>query len=174
MSNRIRNAEVFRARTGEYPIDMYIDWIRRGALNFCAEYQRDYVWGMAEQQTFLRVLVSGFPVGSVALAKATDWDTCDGPYIEVVDGKQRLTTLKMFIDNEIPILLNGDEVYWFEFSRAEQLSFGRPTLSAVILDDATVSDRLAYFVAVNFTGVPQSAEHRQRVMALQEARSNGE
>lgn len=168
MSNRIRNSEVFRARTGEYPIDMYIDWIRRDALNFGAEYQREYVWGHDEQQTFLRVLISGFPIGSVALAKASDWDSCDGPYIEVVDGKQRLTTLKMFINNEIPIVIGDEEIYWFELSRAEQLSFGRPVLSAVILDDATEKDRIDYFVAVNFTGVPQSEAHRQQVLKLRE------
>lgn len=168
MSNRIRQAEVFRARTGEYPIDMYIQWIKSGALNFGAEYQRDYVWGHQEQQTFLRVLISGFPIGSVALAKAPDWDICDGPYIEVVDGKQRLTTLKLFINNEIPIVIGGEEIYWSEFTRSEQLAFCRPTLSAVILDDATEKDRIAYFVAVNFTGVPQSEEHRLQVMKLQE------
>lgn len=166
IKNRIREAEIFRARTGEYPIDMYIQWIKSGALNFGAEYQRDYVWGHQEQQTFLLVLISGFPIGSVALAKAPDWDICDGPYIEVVDGKQRLTTLKLFINNEIPIVIGGEEIYWSEFSRSEQLAFGRPTLSAVILDDATEKDRIAYFVAVNFTGVPQSEEHKLRVTAL--------
>jgi hypothetical protein len=171
MSNRIREAEVFRARTGEYPIDMYIDWIRRGVLNFGAEYQREYVWGEEEQQTFLRVLISGFPIGSVALAKAPDWDASDGPYIEVVDGKQRLTTLKMFINNEIPIVIGDEEIFWFEFSRAEQLSFGRPTLTAVILDDATTKDRIEYFIAVNFTGVPQSEEHRKQVLKLQERKA---
>lgn len=168
IKNRIREAEIFRARTDEYPIDMYIQWIKSGSLNFGAEYQRDYVWGHQEQQNFLRVLISGFPVGSVALAKAPDWDICDGPYIEVVDGKQRLTTLKLFINNEIPIVIGGEEIYWSEFSRSEQLAFGRPTLSAVILDDATEKDRIAYFVAVNFTGVPQSEEHRQKVLKLQE------
>lgn len=171
MSNRIRNAEIFRARTGEYPIDMYINWIRHDALNFGAEYQREYVWGHQEQQTFLRVLISGFPIGSVALAKAPDWDSCAGPYIEVVDGKQRLTTLKMFINNEIPIFIGEEEIYWFELSRAEQLSFGRQVLSAVILDDATEKHRIDYFIAVNFTGVPQSDEHRQQVLKLQEQKA---
>nr|UVN09975.1 MAG: protein of unknown function DUF262 [Bacteriophage sp.] len=168
MINRIRQAEVFRARTGEYPIDMYIQWIKCGALNFGAEYQRDYVWGHQEQQTFLRVLISGFPIGSVALAKAPNWDICDGPYIEVVDGKQRLTTLKLFINNEIPIVIGEEEIYWSELTRSEQLAFGRPTLSAAILDDATEKDRIAYFVAVNFTGVPQSEDHRLKVLKLQE------
>lgn len=167
MRNRIRKAEVFRARTGEYPIDMYIHWIRQGALNFAAEYQRDYVWGVQEQQTFLQVLISGFPVGSVALAKAHDWDICEGPYIEVVDGKQRLTTLAKFICNEIPIILNDKEVYWRELTRSEQLTFGRPTLSATILDDATPKDKVSYFIAVNFIGIPQSEKHQKRVLSLQ-------
>lgn len=168
MTNRIREAEVFRTRTGEYPIDMYINWLRRGALNFGAEYQRDYVWGHDEQQAFLSVLISGFPIGSVALAKSPNWADCDGAYIEVVDGKQRLTTLQLFITDEIPIILNGENIYWSGLSRPEQLAFGRPTLASVVLDGATKRERIAYFVAVNFTGVPQSEEHRQKVMQLQD------
>ncbi|EJG4310632.1 DUF262 domain-containing protein, partial [Salmonella enterica] len=49
MSNRIRNAQVFDARTGEYPVDMYIRWIIGGELDFDANYQRGYVWGHEEQ-----------------------------------------------------------------------------------------------------------------------------
>ena len=64
--------------------------------------------------------------------------------------------------NEISIIIDGNEKFWFELSRSEQLTFGRTTLSAVILDE----DRFAYFVAVNFTGVPQSEEHKLRVIVL--------
>ncbi|EHE1501959.1 DUF262 domain-containing protein, partial [Salmonella enterica] len=112
MSNRIRNAQIFDARTGEYPVDMYIRWIIGGELDFDANYQREYVWGHEEQQSFLNVVISGFPIGSVALAKAPDWYSRELPYIEVVDGKQRLTTLKKFITNEIPIILADGSLYW--------------------------------------------------------------
>ncbi|MDR8470199.1 DUF262 domain-containing protein, partial [Acinetobacter baumannii] len=27
-TNRVRDAEIFRARTGEYPVDMYIKWLK--------------------------------------------------------------------------------------------------------------------------------------------------
>jgi len=168
VSNRIRSAQVFDARTGEYPVDMYLRWITGGELNFEADYQREYIWGNQEQQTFLNVLVSGFPIGTVALAKAPDWCTREPPYIEVVDGKQRLTTLKKLITNEIPIMLPDGPLYWRDMARAEQLAFGRRPLPAILLDDATYKDRLAYFMAVNFTGVPQSEEHRQKVLKLQE------
>jgi uncharacterized protein with ParB-like and HNH nuclease domain len=49
---------------------MYIKWLKDGALDFDADYQRDYVWGHEEQQAFLQGLISGFPLGYVALARA--------------------------------------------------------------------------------------------------------
>ncbi|ECB2961221.1 DUF262 domain-containing protein, partial [Salmonella enterica subsp. enterica serovar Typhimurium] len=52
---------------------------------------------------------------------------------------------------------------------AEQLVFGRRPLPAVVLDEVTYKDRLAYFMVVNFTGVPQSEEHKRHVMQLMEA-----
>lgn len=164
--NRVRDAEIFRARTGEYPVGMYIKWLQDGALDFDADYQRDYVWGYDEQQAFLQGVVSGFPLGYVALARAPDWSSRDGAYIEVVDGKQRLTTLWLFISNKISMELAGGPVIWQDLTRREQLAFAAPTLTAVVLDDATPQDRLAYFIAVNFTGIPQSEEHKRRVLAL--------
>lgn len=164
--NRVRDAEIFRARTGEYPVGMYIKWLKDGALDFDADYQRDYVWGHEEQHAFLQGLISGFPLGYVALARAPDWASRDGAYIEVVDGKQRLTTLWLFINNKIPLELAGVPVFWQDLTRGEQLAFGAPTLTAVVLDDATPQDRLDYFIAVNFTGMPQSDEHKHRVLAL--------
>lgn len=169
MINRIRTAQVFDARTGEYPVDMYLRWIAGGELDFGADYQREYVWGHEEQQAFLSVLISGFPIGTVALAKAPDWCTRELPYIEVVDGKQRLTTLKKLLTNEIPIILPDGPLYWRDMTRAEQLAFGRRTLPAVVLDGVPYKERLAYFVAVNFTGMPQSEEHKKHVMQLMEA-----
>ncbi|HBU8850481.1 DUF262 domain-containing protein [Citrobacter sedlakii] len=169
MKNRIREAQVFDARTGEYPVDMYLRWITGGELDFDAEYQRGYVWGHEEQQDFLKVVVSGFPVGTVALAKAPDWCTREPPYIEVVDGKQRLTTLKKLITNEIPIILPEGPLYWRDMTRAEQLAFGHRQLPAVVLDEVSYKDRLAYFMAVNFTGVPQSKEHKKHVQQLLES-----
>lgn len=166
--NRIRKAEVFKARTGDYPVAMYIKWLQDGAMDFDAAYQRDYVWGHAAQQAFLKGIISGFPLGHVALAKSPDWAERDGAYIEVVDGKQRLTTLWLFINNNIPLELAGEKLFWQELTRGEQFAFGAPTLPAAVLDDATPEDCLAYFISVNFTGVPQSEEHKERVLALRE------
>ncbi|HHG9960346.1 TPA: DUF262 domain-containing protein [Yersinia enterocolitica] len=133
---------------------------------FDADYQRAYVWGEEEQQAFLHTVVSGFPVGHVAIAKTPDWCEKEEAFLEVVDGKQRLTTLKLFITNEIPIIIDGQRILWRELSRPEQLAFGHTSMPALILDDASRDDLLSYFIAVNFTGVPQSDEHKRYVLKL--------
>ncbi|HHQ6598096.1 TPA: DUF262 domain-containing protein [Serratia fonticola] len=166
MANRIRSLRQFNAGTGEYSIDSYIHWLKNGAMFFDADYQREYVWGEEQQQAFLHAIVSGFPLGHVAIAKTVDWCEKEGPFLEVVDGKQRLTTLKLFITNVIPFVIDGVPVYWRELSRPEQLAFGKTGLPAVILDDASRDDLLNYFIAVNFTGVPQSEEHKRHVLKL--------
>ena len=166
MKNRIRSLRLFSVGTGEYCIGSYVYWLRTGALFFDADYQREYVWGEEEQQAFMNTIVSGFPLGHVALAKSPDWCEKEGPFLEVVDGKQRLTTLKLFITNEIPFYIDGIPVYWRELSRPEQKKNKKASLPAVTLDDATRSDLLNYFIAVNFTGVAQSEKHKQHVLTL--------
>lgn len=169
MKNRIRSLRQFSVGTGEYCISSYVYWLRTGALFFDADYQREYIWGEEEQQAFLNTAASGFPLGHVAIAKTPDWCEKEGAFLEVVDGKQRLTTLKLFITNAIPFYIDGVAVYWRDLSRPEQLAFEKTSLPAVTLDDATRSDLLNYFIAVNFTGVPQSEDHKQHVLKLKGA-----
>ncbi|HDL7425711.1 TPA: DUF262 domain-containing protein [Yersinia enterocolitica] len=174
MQNRIRAMQQFRTGTSAYCVDNYIHWLQRGAMFFDADYQREYVWGGSEQQAFLKAVVSGFPLGNVAIAKTADWCEKEGPFLEVVDGKQRLTTLKLFITNVIPFVIDGIPVYWSELSRPEQLAFGKTSLPAVILNNASRDDMLNYFIVVNFTGVPQSEEHKLHVLKLVEGNADAE
>lgn len=166
--NRIRAARRHKVMSRPTTVESYIHWLKRGEMFFDADYQRTYVWSEKEQQRFLQAVLSGFPLGSVAIAKEADWLNIEGPFIEVVDGKQRLTTLQLFIHDQIPIILDGQPVLWSELSRAEQLAFGNTELTAIELDKASRADMIDYFLTVNFTGVPQSVEHHQRVLELQQ------
>ncbi len=165
--NRIRELQVFRVNPGQHSVESHICWLERGAYFFDAVYQRPYVWKKKEQQQFLKTLVSGFPLGNVAVAKHDDWDRRDGPWLEVVDGKQRLTTINLFITDEIPFILpDGKSLYWSDMTRGEQLAFGNPFLPVLTLEQATDKQILDYFIAVNFSGVPQSNAHKQAVLKM--------
>lgn len=164
--NRITKHERFRVYPGAHTVESYVGWIERGAFDYDAPYQRDYVWKSKQQQEFLRTLVSGFPIGTIAIAKHKNWLGKDGPWLEVVDGKQRLMTLEKLINGEIPIILNGMKIWWHNMTRPEQLAFGRPFLPLITLEGSNRQEILDYFIAVNFTGVPQSSKHKQKVLAM--------
>lgn len=164
--NRIRALHRFSCTTKPICIESYIHWLQHGALFLDGDYQRDYVWGAAEQQAFLMAAIQGFPLGHVALAKKADWGVVDGPYIEVVDGKQRITTLRLFITNAIPLMLQDGPVMWSELTRGEQLAFGHTSLPAIELGNATRREIVEYFARVNFAGVAQSMEHKEHIHSL--------
>ncbi|QGZ16211.1 hypothetical protein Hena1_00350 [Erwinia phage Hena1] len=164
--NRITEHERFRVNPGSHTIESYVGWIERGAFDYNAPYQRDYVWKKKQQQEFLNTCISGFPLGTIAIAKHSNWLSRDTPWLEVVDGKQRLMTLQKFILGEIPIILKGMPLWWGKLTRSEQLAFGRPYLPLLTLEDATKEEILDYFIAVNFTGVPQSNKHKAFVLEM--------
>lgn len=150
--NRIRALQRFNPLVKTITIESYIYWLQHGVLFFDADYQREYVWQEEEQQAFLRTAVSGFPLGHVALAKRPDWGTVDGPYIEVVDGKQRLTTIWLFITDEIPLILPEGPMLWSQLTRGEQLAFGSASLPAVELNNASRAQLLEFFYTTSFLG----------------------
>lgn len=166
--NRITEHEKFRVHPGAHTVESYVGWIERGAFDYFAPYQREYVWKKKQQQEFLQTLISGFPIGTIAVAKHSNWKSRNGPWMEVVDGKQRLMTLEKFINGDIPLRLKGVDIWWGKLTRAEQLAFGRPFLPLITMENATQQEILDYFIAVNFTGVPQSNKHKQNVLKMRE------
>ncbi|SUY92874.1 Protein of uncharacterised function DUF262 [Buttiauxella agrestis] len=166
MEHRLTGLQRFSPAVSIIQIDSYIHWMAHGALSFDAEYQREYVWGHAEQQAFLATAASGFPLGHVALCRLPDWGNIDGPYIEVVDGKQRLVTMKLFVNDQIAFCHQGKEFYWSDLNRTERRIFTNASLPAIKLDDANLRQRLEFFYTTNFTGVPQSCDHKRRVSEM--------
>jgi hypothetical protein len=80
-----------RART--WPINEFSDRASRGRLNLSPSYQRGDVWPTSDAQMLIESIVRGIPLPSVIILKP---EATDAPY-EVVDGKQRLTTILRFI-----------------------------------------------------------------------------
>lgn len=146
-------------------IDSYLCWHRYGDLELNASYQRNYVWTQKEQDDFLVTLVRHFPVGIIAISddhhfKETKW-------CEVIDGKQRLTTIIKFVDGEIGLPLpGGSRLFWNDMNIAEQRKFRGIPLPALDLQGSTKKERLEFFYRLNFAGVPQSEEHKKLIMEM--------
>ena len=146
-------------------IGNYIFWDQENELDLNAYYQRAYVWETKEQQDFLFSLFNNLPLGTISIVNK------DSPYgepnYEVVDGKQRITTLLMFIKNEIPYVVDGVEVYFKDLDDVTSRQVRNKTLPyQELYHNVKESDKLKYFYRVNFTGVAQSDEHRAKIEDL--------
>jgi len=165
MINRIKDKRKFLTSVSNYSVDSWFSFIDTSRLNLDAYYQREYVWENKHQQEFLNNILSGFPLGGISVAKTLNPQTGRVLY-EVVDGKQRITTLKLFFRDEIAIIIDGKPVKYSELTMPEQNAFSSVPLPMIILENATEKEKLEYFYEINFSGVPQSEEHKNKIVAL--------
>ena len=129
--------------------------------------QRPYVWTLLQQQELIWSMILGRSIPpSVVIYN-------EHKRYEVIDGKQRIITIKRFLNNEFPIIIDGEEVYYKDLDADThyQISY-RNSLDGEIYysyDDAKITDdqKIALFNFYNFAGTPQEAEHRDRLIKIQ-------
>lgn len=83
----------------DYSIRQLVGEIDRGGIRLDVEYQRQYVWDDGKASRLIESLLLNVPIPVVYIAEDDDFS------FEVIDGLQRLTTLKRYLNNEFP--LNG-------------------------------------------------------------------
>jgi Protein of unknown function DUF262 len=67
-------------------------------LNLNPSYQRESVWTMEQRVNLIKSMLQGLPIGSIFLNQRSE---VAGPV--VVDGKQRLETLLMWLHDEVEV-----------------------------------------------------------------------
>lgn len=70
-----------------------------GGLDTSPDYQREYVWSQEYRDKLLYSVILNYPVGNIVVNQLQDPNE-KGAREELVDGKQRLTTIKRFMEAE--------------------------------------------------------------------------
>lgn len=78
----------------DFDVDGLVKRLKRGDI-FIPEFQRDYVWKMPEASKFVESILLGLPVPGVFLAQEQETGR-----MLVIDGQQRLLSLKYFFQGE--------------------------------------------------------------------------
>ena len=80
-----------------------ITWLlnlrKYGQLDLDPPYQRRSVWSLREKQRFIDTILRNYP--SPAIFLHVDYDSEGNTTYHVVDGKQRLSTILAFVDNQL-------------------------------------------------------------------------
>ncbi len=150
-------------------------------LDIDPPYQRGHVWGERRRQLLIRSLMQGIPIGSIVLndrfgakfreyqphkpgSPSRDWA------FAVIDGKQRFTTLVMWLRSELAVPASWfaeGEVYAPESTRdgfyvrlnglapRQRRFFQNTPVSTVVAKVPTLVAEQEVFDLINFGGVAQ-------------------
>lgn len=137
-------------------------------------YQRDYVWSLKDEQLFIESIYNGLDCGKIILRKHS-WEYLEDKankndleslaFSDIVDGKQRIHTLKRFINDEFK------DLYGFYYSdlsdKAKGYFMDSRSITYLRMGEAsTDEDVIQTFLMVNFTGKPMSQEHLDYVKEI--------
>lgn len=155
--------------SGKYGNDVDFDvYLESKGFNL----QRPYVWTLQQQEELIWSMLYGRYIPPVTFVRhEIDNGSRLGKSIyKVIDGKQRLMTVKRFMMNEFPIHYNGTEVFWddldnnakFQLSMRNRFSY---TEYHSYYDDPVSDDEMIIiFNYYNFAGTPQEESHRNKLL----------
>lgn len=134
-------------------------------------YQRDFVWGLDDMQSLIHSIYNGISCGKIVVRERSwAWnelrETADEcAFLDIVDGKQRLTAIQKFLNNEYPDRFGN---FYKDLSdNAQHKLLDNQLFSYSEMSESTTDeDVLKQFLSINFTGKPQSVEHINYVESI--------
>ena len=142
--------------------------LRTGALVPDPEFQRRLVWSNKHKSAFIDTVLRGYPFPEVYIA-AGEVNPETGEATELlVDGQQRLTTLKQYFDASEDLKLTSDVVPYSELSEKQQKQFLDYPVVVRDLGQASVQEIKEIFQRIN------STNYSLKAMEIHNARFDGE
>ena len=142
-----------------------------GKFDLNPPYQRKSVWDDDRQSFFIDSLLRNYPIPPIFLKRIID-DATGNTRFEVVDGKQRLTSIFRFIGNEIAASNEDEEAsdplapfvgrYFRELDKPNLIgfkkNFWRYAVPVEYIDDIGDAELNKVFDRLNRNGVPLSSQ----------------
>ena len=80
-----------------FSLRQIVELIENGDIELTPDFQRNFIWDKTRQSKLIESILLGLPLPSIYLSQYKDGR------LTVVDGLQRLTTIKRFLDNVFPL-----------------------------------------------------------------------
>lgn len=113
------------------------------------DYQRGYVWEQSDKELLIDSIFNNIDIGKFVFIQLDDkkWRETGKEY-EILDGKQRLSTIIEFYENRFPY--KGE--YYNDLSIKDKRIFGDHHISVGEIQEADKKIILKYFLMLNRTG----------------------
>lgn len=138
------------------------DYIEMG-LDLDPDFQRGHVWTDEDRVAFLEYFLRGGATGRILYFNCIGWNSFERGSFVIVDGKQRLTSVLMFLNNEIKVFGH----YYKEYEDKPSLS--DDTFVFCVNELATRKEVLEWYLQMNSCGVAHTTEELDKVKKLLES-----
>lgn len=131
-------------------------------LDFDPPWQRGHVWTDDQRGNFIGHLLTGGMVPHIIVREPTFGAL--GKY-QVVDGKQRLTSVLRWKENLFPALIDGYDPLWY---RDTDHHWSVQNIRADYVRVALESELLTLYLRLNSGGTPHTREQLERVRVMRD------
>jgi uncharacterized protein with ParB-like and HNH nuclease domain len=129
--------------------------------------QRHLVWDIKQKREIVLSVIYGRHIPHISYInsiKVIDGKLSDSEIWQIIDGKQRLTSLFSFIDDKFTIILEGEEFLFSELPNDYKLgilSFHIRKYEVVedVVNSIKDSEKIIWFKSINFSGTIQEETH---------------
>ena len=129
-------------------------------IDFDPDYQRGYVWDETDKELLLDSIFKNIDIGKFVLIHLSYEERLErGLGYEILDGKQRLSTLIEFYENK----LSYKGKYFNDLSRIDKMAFTEHQISVAEVRETDKKTVLKYFLMLNRTGKYMDESHLTEV-----------
>lgn len=151
----------FRLHYSQRQVDGLLHMYYGSGVEMDPDYQRGLVWDLADKEALIESIFRDVDVGKFVFAPRPY--APNSPSYEIIDGKQRLTTLIEFA--ECRFKWRG--LTYYDLHPHDQNHFDNyPASYAELGQGATRAEILDCFVRLNTTGKPQDPKHLLKVQEM--------
>ena len=126
--------------------------------------QRDFVWTIEQKRELVWSILIGRKIPRMAMINTVqDEKDTEGTY-QVIDGKQRLSTMISFYRGEFGLIIDTINYFYKDLPEDYQRVIAGFMFPYYIVNEDygnkfTDEDKINWFRYINFAGTPQDAEH---------------
>lgn len=126
--------------------------------------QRDFVWNIEQKRALIDSIIVGRHIPHLAIINIIDPNDNQKDINQIIDGKQRLSSIFEFIDDKFTIVLEGDEYLYSELPIDYRNAISRYHIRYYVVNELwgkpiTDDEKITWFKFINFAGTPQDVKH---------------
>lgn len=131
--------------------------------------QRDFVWSLEQKQELIWSILMNRRIPRMAMMNIIVRDGEElGDTYQIIDGKQRLSTMIDFYNNKFPLLIDGINYLFNALPQDYQNVIGGYKFAYYIANEPiekpfTDQDKIDWFKLINFAGTQQDKEHFEKL-----------